>query len=114
MTRPLPIIAALSASLVLGGFSAGVQPRIATEAVAAPLADALAAETQRRLAGEFASQSVEFALGGTRSWPAGAGLVRVRGEGVADFGTEGKATATIEALYDRDAARWVKLDYQLL
>lgn len=114
MTRTLPLIAALSASLVLGGFSAGVQPRVASGVVAAPLAQALSAETQRRMADEFASQPVAFALGGTRSWPVDAGLVRVRGEGVADFGAEGEATATIEALYDPAAQRWVKLDYQLL
>lgn len=114
MTRMLPIIAALSASLLFGGFSAGVQTRTASAAVAEPLAQALAVETRQRLAAEFASQPVTFALDGTRSWPAAAGLLRVRGEGTAGFGEEGEATATIEALYDPQARRWVRLEYQLL
>lgn len=114
MHRQLPVIAALSASLLLGGFSAGVQPRVVAGAAAPTLAGLLADETHRRIAAEFASQPVAFELSGARTWPLTTGLLRVRGEGTADFGPEGQAAATVEAVYDPRAARWVKLDYQLL
>lgn len=117
MAHPVPILAALSASLLLGGYSAGVQPRIGTghEGAAPPaVALALAEETHRRLAAEFVQQDVAFELAGTRLWSNEAGGWRVRAEGTADFGADGQATATIEAVYDPEAARWTQLEYQLL
>ena len=114
MHRPLSIAAALSACLLLGGFSPGVQPRVASSVVAPSLASTLATETHRRLSAEFASQDVQFELGGTRVWQAGDALLRVRAEGTADFGADGHATTTIDAVYDRQAGRWLKLDYQQL
>ena len=41
-------------------------------------------------------------------------MMRVRAEGTADFGADGQAATSIEAVYDRGTGQWVTLDYQLL
>ena len=112
MRQPLPMIVAVSGCLLL--FSAGVQPRIATGSASPELTRTLATETHRRLAAEFLEQRVAFELAGTRVWPGDGGQWRVRAEGTADFGADGQATATIDAVYDPQAGRWLQLDYQLL
>ena len=119
MRQPLPMIVAVSACLMLGGLlvdgvTAGVQPRIDAASASHEMARTLAAETHRRLAEEFVQQQVDFELAGTRVWPGEAGHWRVRAEGTADFGADGQATTTIDAVYDVHAARWVELEYQLL
>jgi hypothetical protein len=113
MYRVLPVIV-LSCASLLGGYSAGVQPRTAADSAPPGLAQALADETHRRLADEFLQQDVGFELAGTRVWAGEGGAWRVRGEGTADFGPDGQAATTIEGLYDPHARRWVKLEYQLL
>ena len=114
MHRPILIAASLGACLLLGGYSAGVRTHGAAGAAAPSLAQGLADETHHRLALEFEQQDVGFELNGTRVWPLDDGLLRVRGEGTADFGAEGRAATTIEAVYDPGDGRWLRLDYQLL
>ena len=114
MRQPLLSIAAISGCLLLGGFSAGVQPHAATGAIPMGISQRLADETRTRLDAEFEQQTVGFTLSGAKVWPASGGHVRIRAEGTADFGAEGTAMATVEAVYDADSGRWLKLDYQLL
>ena len=114
MRRPLLIIPALGACLLLAGYSAGVQTHVAAGAAPAGLAQALASETHRRLSAEFQQQSVAFDLAGTRVWAKEGDMMRVRAEGTADFGADGQAATSIEAVYDRGTGQWVTLDYQLL
>jgi len=114
MLRPHALLAATFGSLLAFGFSSAVQTRGAMASAEPSVAQALAAETHRRLAEEFSSQPVAFDLAGTQVWPQQAGVLRVRGEGTADFGVEGQATATIEGMYDPQQGRWLRLEYQLL
>jgi hypothetical protein len=91
-----------------------VQPHVSGGAAADGLVQQLAAETHQRLDAEFMDQPVAFQLKGARVWPAASGRLRVHGEGIADFGAEGSATTTVEALYDPATGKWLRLDYQLL
>src|SRR5690606_367652 len=43
----------------------------------------------------------------------GGRYLRLVGRGVADFGAEGRAATTIEALYDPRNGEWLRLDYTL-
>ena len=113
MRQLLPIVATFSACLLLGGFSAAAPP-LASSAIAPAMARSLAQQAHARLDAEFVEQSVGFTLDGATAWPRADGLLRVRAEGTANFGAEGTAATTIEAVYDPQSGRWLKLDYQLL
>lgn len=113
MHQPIPLIATLSACLLLGGFSAGAPP-LSAGMTSPELARSLAEETHHRLDAEFVEQSVGFALDGAAAWSQEDGLLRVRAEGTADFGVEGTAATTVDAVYDPHTGKWLELEYQLL
>ena len=79
----------------------------------APIATALHDEVARRLHREFAQQSAEVALGQVRLLESGGRYVQVAAEGLVDFGREGTAPATVQGTYDRQARKWVRVDYAL-
>ena len=114
MRQPFLFVAAVTGCLLLGGFSASVQPHTASGMAPDGLSQRLADETRNRLDAEFQQQSVAFELSGARTWPAANGHVRILAEGTADFGAEGSTMATVEAVYDQASGRWLQLDYILL
>lgn len=73
----------------------------------------LAAAAAQRLDAEFAGQPVTLAIDDARAAPVGGRYLRVVARGTADFGSEGRAAATIEALYDPSSGEWLRLDYAL-
>ncbi len=73
----------------------------------------LAAAAVRRLDAEFAGQPVTLAIDDARAVPVGGRYLRVVARGTADFGSEGRAATTIEALYDPGSGEWLRLDYAL-
>ena len=85
----------------------GAQP--ATE----PLRRALAAATTQRLGAEFAGQPFAVTLGDASAARVGGRYLRVVAHGATDFGTEGRAATTVEALYDPRNDEWLRLDYAL-
>jgi hypothetical protein len=73
----------------------------------------LAAAATRRLDSEFAGQPVALALADADAVAVGGRYLRVVARGTADFGAEGRAVATVEALYDPRSREWLRLDYAL-
>lgn len=73
----------------------------------------LAAAAARRLDAEFAGQPVTLAIDDARAVPVGGRYLRVTARGTADFGGEGRAATTVEALYDPRNGEWLRLDYAL-
>ena len=78
----------------------------------AELSARLVAETSRRLHAEFVDQPAQIDLESVEVRPIGTYLA-VLADGHADFGVEGRASATVRALYDPRAQRWLQLDYEL-
>jgi hypothetical protein len=82
-----------------------------------PVSDAtrrgLAAAATQRLDAEFAGQPVTLALADAEGVAVGGRYLRVVARGTADFGAEGRAAATVEALYDPQSGEWLRLDYAL-
>lgn len=74
---------------------------------------ALDAAVNGRLADEFASQALEFALGELKLVARDARYVLVAGTGRAEFVGEGTADVSVQALYDRRANAWVDVRYSL-
>lgn len=73
----------------------------------------LDAAVDGRLAEEFASQALEFALGDLKLVARDARYVLVAGTGQADFAGEGTADVSVQALYDRRAHAWLDVRYTL-
>lgn len=73
----------------------------------------LAAAAMRRLDAEFAGQPVTLALADAEAVAVGGRYLRLVAHGTADFGAEGRAATTIEALYDPRNGEWLRLDYTL-
>lgn len=67
----------------------------------------------RKLAGEFPAQPVAFDLGAASIVGGDTRYAVVHGNGIADFAAEGKSDVSVDAIYDRNARRWVKVEYQL-
>lgn len=78
-----------------------------------PLRRSLAAATTHRLDAEFADQPFTLALADAETTGVGGRYLRVVARGTADFGSEGRAAATVEALYDPRNGEWLRLDYAL-
>jgi hypothetical protein len=87
-------------------------PRQPVNLVDASLAQDLKAEASRRLHEEFASQPAELVFDRVQVREAGDYLALLA-DGQADFGAEGKADATVRALYDPRNGHWLRLDYDL-
>jgi hypothetical protein len=91
--------------------------RLGTAAVAgtadARIAEGLQARVARALAAEFAGQPVNWTQGATQVAAGDGRFVRVSGIGTADFGVEGQVDARVEALYDRESGRWLRVSYEL-
>jgi hypothetical protein len=93
-------------------------PSLWFEAAGAHPADArvrrsLATAATQRLGSEFASQPFTLALDDAEATRVGGRYLRVVARGTADFGAEGRAATTIEALYDPRNGEWLRLDYAL-
>jgi hypothetical protein len=73
----------------------------------------LAAAATRRLDAEFAGQPLSLALLDAEAVAVGGRYLRVVARGTTDFGDEGRAATTIEALYDPRNGEWLRLDYAL-
>jgi len=73
----------------------------------------LDAAVDGRLSDEFASQSLEFSLGGLKLVARDARYVLVAGTGRAEFAGEGTADVSVQALYDRRAHAWLDVRYSL-
>lgn len=82
-----------------------------------PLDNALAmkldGQVNRKLAAEFAQQPVTFDMDEVGVVGGDARYALVKGDGIADFGTEGKSDVTVQAIYDRGADAWIQVDYEL-
>jgi hypothetical protein len=73
----------------------------------------LAAAATRRLDAEFAGQPLRLALFDAEAAAVGGRYLRLVARGTTDFGDEGRAATTIEALYDPRNGEWLRLDYTL-
>lgn len=73
----------------------------------------LAAAATRRLDAEFAGQPLRLALFDAEAVAVGGHYLRLVARGTTDFGDEGRAATTIEALYDPRNGEWLRLDYTL-
>ena len=73
----------------------------------------LDAAVDRKLGAEFASQPVAFDLGEVSVVGGDARYTVVAGNGIADFGAEGRADVAVQGVYDRAAQRWINVDYEL-
>lgn len=93
-------------------------PSLWFEATGAQPADealrrSLVAATRHRLGGEFADQPFTLALADADTTGVGGRYLRVTARGTTDFGSEGRAATTVEALYDPRTGEWLRLDYAL-
>ena len=93
--------------LVLGN---GGGKKLATDS---SLAQGLAANAERALGEEFAQQSVDVSLDDITVRDAGPRYLQVQATGVAQFEGEGGAQALVTAVYDRQRAQWLQVDYEL-
>lgn len=73
----------------------------------------LGSATTHRLGAEFADQPFTLALADAEATGVGGRYLRVVARGTADFGSEGRAATTVEALYDPRTGEWLRLDYVL-
>lgn len=73
----------------------------------------LTSATTHRLGAEFAGQPFTLALANAETTGVGGRYLRVVARGTADFGSEGRAATTVEALYDPRTGEWLRLDYAL-
>jgi hypothetical protein len=87
-------------------------PRQPVNLVDASLADDLKREASRKLHEEFASQPADLVFDRVQVRKAGDYLALLA-DGQADFGAEGKADATVRALYDPRNGQWLRLEYDL-
>ncbi len=88
----------------------GAAPASAADAA---LVRSLQAKVASALDAEFAGQPVAWTQGATTVSGPQQRFLRVSGAGVADFGSEGRVDARVEALYDRDTGRWLRVSYDL-
>lgn len=79
----------------------------------AALGRSLESRVAAELKSEFAGQAVTWTLGETSVAAHGARFVHVVGTGVADFGLEGSVRTAVQGLYDREAGRWLRVNYEL-
>lgn len=82
-------------------------------AVSGALRRNLAAAAARRLDAEFVGQSLNLSLLDAGAVAVGGRYLRLVARGTTDFGDEGRAATTIEALYDPRNGEWLRLDYTL-
>jgi hypothetical protein len=82
-------------------------------AVSGALRRTLAAAASRRLDAEFAGQPLNLSLLDAEAVAVGGRYLRLVARGTTDFGDEGRAATTIEALYDPRNGEWLRLDYTL-
>ena len=80
--------------------------------VDAGLAEDLKVRASRKLHQEFANQPADLVFDRVQVRKAGDYLALLA-DGQADFGAEGKADATVRALYDPRNGQWLRLDYDL-
>lgn len=73
----------------------------------------LTRDMQARLQAEFPQQDPAVHVQGTRAQALGAGLTWLQADAEVDFGAEGTALASIDALYDSRSQRLLRVDYQL-
>jgi hypothetical protein len=66
-----------------------------------------------RLSKEFSGQAVRLQLDHITTVEAGKRYLRINASGIADFGRDGTSPAQIEALYDRHAKSWLRMNYEL-
>lgn len=74
---------------------------------------ALDVELAQRMAVEFEGQPVRLSLDTVTTVETGARFLRLDGAGTADFGSEGRTPARVDALYDRRDKRWRHVGYEL-
>lgn len=78
-----------------------------------PIAADLDRSLAEALGEEFPQQSVRWLPDRVEASEGKGRFVRIEADGLVDFAREGRALATVEALYDRREGRWVQLDYEL-
>ena len=76
------------------------------------LAASLDRQVETALRSEFQSQPVRWTSGDVQAAPLGR-FVRVQGQGIADFGSDGATPAQVQGLYDSVAKRWIRVHYEL-
>lgn len=96
--------------LQLGGDRATATLRIDEHS----LEQALIRDVASRLQAEFPQQRPQLRLHTLQLHTVGSDHAGVDAQGVVDFGAEGHAAASIEALYDPRTRRLVRLDYRLM
>lgn len=117
MRHLLLIVALISTGMLPGrepaeANAAMLDAQSTTVAVDPALAERLEIEASRRLRQEFVNQPAHLAIERVQVREAG-GYLALLADGQADFGVEGKADATVRAVYDPRNGRWLRLDYDL-
>ena len=64
------------------------------------------------LSSELGGKPVWLQLDSIETFESGERYVRINAEGIADFGIDGSTPASIEALFDRRADAWLRVNYQ--
>lgn len=77
------------------------------------LSHALEGEAGRLLQAEFAGQAVKLVIAGAETTRVGNDLLQVQATGRADFGSEGVAATTVQALYSPRTGEWLRVHYRL-
>lgn len=95
--------------LTIGGVSAGEREVPNDAGLVRELEDRVALELDRQFTGRAARlqlDDISTVQGGDR-------LLRINAQGIADFGLDGSTPVRIEALYDRVAGAWQRVNYEL-
>lgn len=96
-------------AIAINGMGGGTEHMVPNDA-------GLIAQLDQRVSSALSSE-----LGGKRVWlqldtietfESGERYVRINAEGIADFGIDGSTPASIEALFDRHADAWLRVNYQ--
>lgn len=97
-------------TLTLGGDGEGASQLLVP---GSPMAASLHSQGEHALQREFSDQQPQLGLDRITTTPVGKRFVRADATGTASFGREGTTAVDLQALYDRQSAKWVQIGYEL-
>ncbi|MGJ4802010.1 hypothetical protein ACQYVW_02065 [Luteimonas sp. SDU82] len=95
--------------LTIGGVSAGEREVPNDSGLVRELEERVMVELDR----QFGGRSTRLQLDDINTVQGGGRLLRINAQGIADFGLDGSTPVRIEALYDRVAGAWQRVNYDL-
>lgn len=97
-------------SITVSGFPGGGERLVPNDA---RLIGQLDERVAAALSDELGGKQVWLQLDQIESYESGGRYVRINASGLADFGVDGRTPARVEALYDRNGAAWLRVNYAL-